>query len=365
MPAAADPDLALELAKGLVDIYSAVTERLLRQVADRLARGIAGPDWATAKLLEVDALRRQAIVELQALTDPATEAIEDAIAAGYRAGAVQVAAEVTVAAPLAVKVDPRKVAALARETVGLVTGTHPAILRTTVDAYRDVIAQTGAPDVLAGTRTRVQAAQQALDQFAARGVTGFTDSAGRKWALESYAEMATRTAVGRAQVAGSLDRYEADGRGLVIVSDAPQECKACRPFEGKVLAISDPALVGTKVGGGEGARFTVMCTVATAQSSGLLHPNCRHRLGGFVPGLTRRMTDTADPEGDRARQEQRRLERGLREWKRREAAALTDEARSKAKRHRADWSRRLGEHVDSHDGLRRKRGREGVGGRAR
>jgi len=366
MPAAADPDLALALAKAAVELYSGVVERLLRDVAARLARGITGPDWATAKLLEVDALRRAALVELEALTAAVPEAIEDAVTAGWSAGASTAAREVGVAATATTAVAPQPVAALVRETVQQVTSTHPAILRTVVDGYRDVIAETAAPDVLTGTRTRVQAAQQAMDRFAARGITGFTDSRGRSWSLESYTEMATRTAVGRAQVAGSLDRYEAAGRDLVLVSDAPQECAACRPWEGKVLSITGNTPMGTSVTGGGGARFMVRGTVAAAQRGGLHHPNCRHKLGAFVPGLTRRMTDTADPDGDRARQQQRYLERGLRAWKRREAAALTDEDRRRAKAHRQEWSSRLQDHVDEHDGLRRQRSREGVtAGRAR
>ena len=52
-----------------------------------------------------------------------------------------------------------------------------------------------------------------------------------------------------------------------------------------------------------------------------MHPNCRHALSGFTPGLTRPRTATEDPEGDKLRQEQRALERGVRDAKRKVAGA--------------------------------------------
>lgn len=353
MPAAASPDLALRAAKATVDLYSRATETMLAEVARRLARGIDGPGWAEAKLLETAALRDRAVAELDRLTQAAPGVVREAIRTGWTAGQGDVAREV---GAITVRTSTGAVDRLVWETVGRVTSTHGRILRSTMDAYREVIAETSAADVLTGTRTRVQAASQALDRFAARGITGFVDRRGRQWGLDSYVEMATRTAVGRAQVAGALDRYWHASRNLVIVSDAPAECEACRPWEGKVLSIGG-AGVGETVEGGDGATFTVTATVDQAQQAGLHHPNCRHRLGAFVPGLTRRMVDTADPEGDAARQEQRRLERGVRQWRRREAAALTDDDRRRAGRHRRQWQGRVRAHVDGHD-LRRRHDRE-------
>ena len=46
MPAGADPDLALRLAKALVDLYAQAEADLLDAVARRVARGIDQPGWA-------------------------------------------------------------------------------------------------------------------------------------------------------------------------------------------------------------------------------------------------------------------------------------------------------------------------------
>src|SRR5690606_9510782 len=114
---------------------------------------------------------------------------------------------------------------------------HTRMLRQSVDVYRDVIARASAAPIV-GAQTRRQAAQSALDDFADRGVTGFVDRAGRSWNLASYIEMATRATVGRAAVDAHSDRLEAAGVDLVIVSQAPEECPLCRPWERRILVRS-------------------------------------------------------------------------------------------------------------------------------
>lgn len=335
MPATPDPDLGLRLAKETAEIYGQAVDDLLGIVARRLARGIDQPGWAEAKLIELAALRSeaQAVVERLQVLGPA--AVERAVERAWRVG---VADAVEVSGSLVPRTSTEAV--LAREAVLQVASTHFRILRSVDDAYRAVISEVSS-GVVTGSLTRQQAAQRALDRFADRGVTGLVDRAGRRWALDTYAEMATRTTAGRAQVQGALDRYQQAGRDLVIVSDAPGECALCRPHEGRVFSIS-----GTSVD-----------YPPLSSATGLWHANCRHSASLFVPGLTRPMGRTADPDGDAARQEQRRLERGVRLWRRREAVAMDDHARRVARHHRLQWEGRLGRHVQAND-LKRLRYRE-------
>lgn len=347
MPATPDPDLALRVAKEIADIYGQAVDDVLRVVARRLAAGIDRPGWAERKLVEQVRLRNEARDIVDRLTTLGPDAIRGAVEAGWLAGVGEAAADLEVTTGF-VGTNTRAVEALARETVERVQSTHLQLLRSVDDAYRAVIAEASAPGVVTGTVTRRVAAQRALDRFADRGITGFVDQAGRRWQLETYAEMATRAAAGRAQVAGALDRYQAAGKDLVVVSDAPQECRLCRPWEGRVLSIS-------------GATPDYP-TVASATAAGLHHANCRHSLTLFTPGLTRRPTRTADPEGDAARQEQRRLERGVRHWRGREAVAITPQAQRLAKAKVRDWRAALDRHVEAHD-LKRLRHRETLGAR--
>lgn len=357
MPVDTSPEVTVRLAKATVDLYAVVAERLLATVARRLASGVDRPGWAERKLLQVASLRdetRRLVDQLQTEGPAAVEAaMRQAHQTGLAGGLDDLrAAGVTVPAG---SPSPHAVQALVRETVTRVESTHGAILRTAEDMFRGVISEvTGGPVV--GGQTRRQAAQTALDRLAMRGVSGFVDRAGRSWDLPSYVEMATRTGVGHAHVQGALDRFAQAGHDLVIVSDAPQECRLCRPFELRVLSQS-----GRQVGQEVDGR-TVMATVAEARGRGLQHPNCRHSMGLFVPGLTREAPagGTSDPEGDRARRRQREIERSIRQWKQRRAVAITPEAEALAGRKVREWQGAMRGHLGQ-TGLLRQRPREQIG----
>lgn len=307
MPAEADPELARRLAAAAQTIYAEASDEMLEKVARRLARGIEEPGWAEAKLADVGRLRAETAKTLAGLEGKAGGTISKAITEAFTRGAE--AAQVEVGGQLYGRSSGRTLDALVREAVTGVTQTHDGILRNVADNYRQIIA--GATTRIAvGTESRREATSRALAEFARRGITGFEDRAGRKWEIETYAEMATRTATGRAQVAGSLDRFSDRGIDVVIVSNAPEECSTCRPWEGKVLSIS-----GTSQGRLDDG-VEIAGTVAEARAAGLLHSNCRHRLGAYIPGLTPVPTNTSDPKGDEERQRQRALERQVRAAKR-------------------------------------------------
>lgn len=350
---AISPATAEELAKAVLELYLRAELTMLEQVARRVARGIDADGWAEKKLAEVQTLRTATEAEIARLTGQASDAVETAVRDAYNRGVATAGTDlrgVGVSRELAFgRVNLAAVDALIQDTVGRLDGTRTRILRSVLDGYRDVIAQTSG-DVLTGTVTRRQAAQRALDLFAKRGITGLVDSAGRGWDLASYAEMATRTAVGRAAVDGHAARLLEVGFDLVIVSDVPMECELCRPWEGAVLSISGQTS-GTvraenlRSASGGTVAVRVVGTLDEARAAGLQHPNCRHTIGLYQPGVTRPFGPTEDPEGAAARQEARRLERGVREWRRREAVAISPEAAAEAKRKAAVWEQRRKDHV--------------------
>ena len=325
------PELATGLAAGVVEHYTEAERVLLAAIAAALAKGFDGPQWAERKLLEVQLIQARARALLTQLEKAAGQSVAEAILTAWNRGSAVAATDLAgvLERALAEVVDPlpgtRAVARLVEETTAKVVGTHPRILRSTMDVYREVVAKASG-QVLLGTLTRRQAAQAALNDFAKRGVTGFVDTRGRGWNLASYVEASVRTATAHAAIAGHVDRLQAYGMDLVIVSDAPAECILCRPYEGKVLSLSGTT-IGTIDGTG-GVR--VYASLAEATAAGLLHVNCRHSLGLYQPGVTRAMHDTADPEGDAARQKLRYLERQVRAAKRVEIVALDEPARKLA-----------------------------------
>jgi hypothetical protein len=326
----------MRLAKATVEAYSEAVTTLLKAVARRLAQGIDEPGWAGRKLAETVRLRDQAVRQLERLHTVAPRTIRDAIKAGYKQGGADAKKDLVglKIEPLMVRTHTAAMDVLIHETVTNVTATHPQILRTVLDVYRSVIAETATPQVVSGAMTTRQAAQSALDRFANIGVTGFQDTAGRNWQLDSYVEMATRTSVGRAQVAGTLDRFVDAGRDLVIVSEEGG-CPVCEPWEGEILSIS-----------GDDPDYS---SVDEAEADGLFHPNCTHSLGAYVDGLTEPMPPADEANTYEARQEQRYLERGVRQWSRREAVALDDRAAQQAASKVGEWRDRLVSHIDDND----------------
>lgn len=310
------PDGGARFAKVLADLYGDAAAHLIGLVADRLAAGIDRPGWAEQKLSEILRLRRDTQRFVATLADQADSSIYDLLAQAYAAGVLAAGGPgVKEAAPGIVATNRDAVQAFAGDLAGTVQSTHTRILRTAEDVYRRVIGDV-AGQAITGAATRREVAARAMSRLAGAGIRGFEDRAGRNWELTSYVEMAARTTIGQAHTQGGLDRYTQQGVDLVVVSDAPEECKLCRPFEGRVLSLSGREPTESELGGNSYAG-----TLRAARSAGFQHPNCRHAVSAFVPGLTRVKAATADPEGDEQRQQQRALERGVRDAKRKVAGA--------------------------------------------
>lgn len=337
----ADRTLGEDLAGTLTDLYASAAERIAASMAMQLRQGINRPDWAADKLGSINDLRNAIAQIIRALDGATGPAVEQAMVLAFARGGKAALDELAKAGFLtptqltAIRMSvpgAEAVNRLAYSLVSTLQGTHVRILRWALDTYREVIART-TPDVLLGTKTRLRAAQTAWEELLGRGITGFTDKAGRNWQLASYVEMATRTATAQAAVQAHLDRLGDAGIDLVIVSNAPQECKRCRPWEGKVLARNGPAGRRTvELPHGiedHTVRVDVAGSVEEAVAAGLMHPNCRHSLSAYLAGVTKSPTHTEDPDGDEARQKLRQLERDVRKAKT-QAAAVIDPAARKA-----------------------------------
>lgn len=200
----------------------------------------------------------------------------------------------------------------------------PGIIGSATGLYRDIMRRTLAnPPESEAARLRI--AQAALDDFTKRGVTGFTDRAGRRWNLVSYIEMATRTAANEAATDTYLAKVVDAGHDIVRMSTVPNCSDLCQPFQGRLLSIT-----GATVGSYAGHR--VVCSVAEALARGYRHPGCRHILTAWFPGDPLPDPPPPDPQAYKDSQTLRRLEREVRAAKRAEAAAVTPEARAEARR---------------------------------
>ncbi|MFE7128952.1 phage minor capsid protein [Streptomyces sp. NPDC057617] len=371
------PAMAEDLAREVRELYESAETALLERLAAALEAGIDSPRWAELKLAAVGNLRSAVEIISAALQQDADGATARALIAAYNRGRQAAVAEMggldigreLVARdvlPNAPVVD-RLAASLAEDTRPL----YVRITRAIIDTYRRVIARASGT-VLLGAMTRRQAAQQALNEFANKGITGFVDAAGRSWNLASYAEMAVRSVTARAAVEGHTDALTELGLALVIVSDAPLECPLCRPWEGEILTINgqsgphtvrvDHAVQPTRL---LARRRTVAVHVAgsltEARAAGLFHPSCRHSLAAYLPGVTTRPPHHATPGTTYAdTQRQRQIERHIRAWKRRQAVALDEVTRRRAGAYVRKWQAAQRAHVAAHPDLRRKPAREQI-----
>ncbi|WP_122262208.1 phage minor capsid protein [Ornithinimicrobium cerasi] len=361
-----DPGYGERLARTVSQLYADAELTLLRRIAAALTHGIDAPTWAVEKLAQLDLLRARMGQDVGALSEQAVGQIRTVIAGAWTTGQALAVADLD-DLDLDVRLPPARAAAierLAAETIRVVAPVGARLLRASLDVYTQVVAEASS-QVLLGAGTRRDAAQTTLDRLTSHGIRSFTDTAGRRWTSESYVEMAVRTGAGRAAVQGHVDQLQAVGLDLVMVSDHPRECDLCRPWEGKILSIGG-AVAGTietpSATSGNTVRVRVAATLDQARADGFQHPNCRHSISAYVPGASRPARDTADTQ-DRYEQgqQQRYLERGVRAWKTREAAALTPEAKAAAAAKVRVWQARLREHVAAHEGLSRQRAREQVG----
>lgn len=368
------PALAEDLAQQVRDLYQAAEYELLGLIAHALAEDIESPRWAELRLRAVgdllEAVNRVAAALQQDTNGEVHRALTEAYDRGRHAAVVEIG-ELDIGRELVAREVLPNAASVDRLAASLAADTRPLyarITRSVRDIYQRVVSRASATELIAG-QTRRQAAQQVLDQLAARGITGFVDSRGRGWDMASYAEMAVRSVTARAAIDGHVDQIEALGLGLVIVSDVPMKCPLCRPWEGKVLSLSGTPGERTEQhqhaerGGLLRRRRMVEVDVAgtllEARRKGLFHPNCRHSLAAYLPGVTRPPEPAQATATYEDSQRQRLLERRVRQWKRRAAVALNDTARSRANAQVRAYQAQLREHT-ARTGLRRDYSREQI-----
>ncbi|WP_033829101.1 phage minor capsid protein [Bacillus andreraoultii] len=129
------------------------------------------------------------------------------------------------------------------------------------------------------------------ERFNVEGNVAIVDKAGRRWKLETYAEMVTRTKMLQAHVEGT--RIEALERGvdLAIISSHNAD-DACRKFEGQIISMN-------------GLTEGFMTYDELRRSNLIFHPNCRHKITpirdiNLLPEAVRRKFERGRKEAERA-----------------------------------------------------------------
>lgn len=359
-----NPDVLDKVGDTIVATYERAELYLIQVIRNALIKTGEEPEWAMAQLLAIRQERYRVDGLVAELQTRSPELWAQTVDEAYVRGVIQAEQELGQltragffqAAPGETVINNMAVQAIAAESVVAMTNVHRQILRRTEDAWRAIVKEaTGY--TITGAMTPQQAAQRAFTRMARDGMGFFIDKAGRKWGLDTYAEMAVRTATTRALLAGHTDTMVERGVDLVVVSAHPNPAPVCAPYERKVLSLTGQYPSGThRV---NDAIVHVTATLSEAVDNGLLHPNCRHRFSAYVPGFTDLTPPTPDEDhaGYKATQKQRYLERQIRASKRMEAAAIDEHELRSAQQRRRNYQAQLRDHVDKHN-LPRRRHRE-------
>lgn len=358
---AVSPDDAEDLAADIANAYGDAEVGLLGRIAQFIGLGLNLDSWESDRRDGAGLVRRTIGRIVGALTKRGRKAASKAAQEAERRGVARADGELGALAdslPPPSGVHAKQGAAKMGDDLGKV---EQAMANQAMSAYHRVISQVSTL-VEAGTATRLQAAAKALNMFANEGITGFTDKSGRKWELRTYVEMAVRTHVANVMVDAHTARIESAGVRLVMVSQAPYECDLCKPWEGKILEIGGPdgphqVTVNNPMGRGT-VTVRVAGSLAEARSKGLFHPNCRHSIEAYLPGVSRAAAKP-DTQGVTYKDTQklRYFERQARKWDRRRAVALNDEDRKAADAKFKAWRAKAREHSKA-TGLPRKTNRE-------
>lgn len=232
-----------------------------------------------------------------------------------------------------------------------------SVLRKMDDVYRQTIYKTNVY-MQSGTKTLNQAIDMATKDFLDKGINSIVYKDGKRVNIASYAEMCLRTASQRATFLGEGKKRDEYGIHLVVVSAHANTCEMCEPWQGQILiddVFSHPSKEYI-------AKYkNKYKLLSEAIDDGLMHPNCRHTLITYFPGVTEMPAIQDGKEAIkiyRAEQKQRAYERAIRKQKRIVAGTCDETTLNTEKMKLHSLQRKLRQHIDKYPQLRRNYARE-------
>lgn len=346
-----DKNTALRLSEPVEAAYLDCIDRLIVNIAKHLGTGKAfrTAGWETRKLAELGQLTqenariineetRRVPEEIRKALDEVSKIaladIERAIREAIAKGAIEEAPADSVQNLL------RDLSGQAVDDANLV---NTVMLQSSQSAYLQAVNNTvmwenqildaaaaqktlndAATAVTIGTETRRQALQKAISQMADKGIYGFVDRAGRHWSPEAYMNMDIRTTVHNAAIQSIRVRQEDYGSDIFQVSSHAGARPLCYPYQGKFYSWGSGSGTFTD-GAGVQHAYAPLDSTSYGQAAGLFGINCGHYPMPQIPNVTFPQDKKIESKAENDRlyqesQEQRALERRIRDAKRKQAA---------------------------------------------
>ena len=341
-----DKNTALRLSEPVEAAYLDCIDRLIVNIAKHLGTGKAfrTAGWETWKLAELGQLTqenariineetRRVPEEIRKALDEVSD-IERAIREAIAKGAIEEAPADSVQNLL------RDLSGQAVDDANLV---NTVMLQSSQSAYLQAVnnmviwenqlldaaaaqktLNDAATAVTIGTETRRQALQKAISQMADKGIYGFVDRAGRHWSPEAYMNMDIRTTVHNAAIQSIRVRQEDYGSDIFQVSSHAGARPLCYPYQGKFYSWGSGSGTFTD-GAGVQHAYAPLDSTSYGQAAGLFGINCGHYPMPQIPNVTFPQDKKIESKAENDRlyqesQEQRALERRIRDAKRKQAA---------------------------------------------
>lgn len=321
------PEKLQQLSMFVVDIYNAIEEELLLNMARMLkddrellltAENFEQyQHWRIVQLNKLGKLNQQQMNTISRHSGKTTEEVWKMLeGAGFtaveqheplyqeavQAGSLAAAPAMHTSAALIGILNAYEQQAL--DTLNLVNTT---MLKQSQQVYLDVLNKT-IGKLLGGVITPQQALRQTVSEWSQRGIPALIDKAGRRWSVESYVSMVARST--SQNVANEMQRERAEEYGvdLIEVSSHKGARPGCSPYQGRIYSRS-----------GKSKRYPPFSSTSYGEPSGILGINCRHIIYPYIQGKSTKRYEPYDTsENDRIykeSQQQRSLERQIRKAK--------------------------------------------------
>ena len=258
---------------------------------------------------------------------------------------------------------------------------NTVMLESTKQAYQstvsDIVAQIGvkgaqtalnigAGEVITGVSSWNTAMIHSINRMKQSGITGFVDHAGRHWSAEAYVSMDIRTTMANTARAAMWETNESFGNDLYQVSYHDGARPLCYPWQNKVISATNNARETVDLDGNQ-IHVYAQSETSYGEAAGLFGINCKHYPTPFIPGVSIIRGTPQDEEANAKTyaesQEQRRLERKIREEKRDLAMLKAQNAPEEAIKTQRAKVRQTSDDIDTfceETGRARRQNREGV-----
>jgi hypothetical protein len=316
------PEKSQQLAMPVVEVYLAIEEQILINIAKQLKEGkkLMEDDiqaWQLKKLMELGTLTQSNIITIAKHAGMAVNEVSKMLEeAGYSA-VEEIEGDLAEAVQLGVAVQPPTIAesaALAailtayqqqaKTTFNLVNTT---MLQQAEDAYLNILNQT-VGKVLTGVQTPQQALRETVSRWAEHGIPALIRK-GRRWTPEAYISMVMRSMSNKIANDMQFARMDDYGVDLIEVSSHLDARPKCAPYQGRIYSRS-----------GNHRKYPPFSSTSYGDPAGLLGVNCRHVIYPYIEGVSKQRFHPYDlnevSKAYKQSQKQRYLERQIRQAKR-------------------------------------------------